>query len=223
MSSKVESKFGLDVQKPHVVASFTRPPICKNILDHASPGEIVYLGKTCRVAHDDVLEYYRDGLNINRHVARFFEDPIAFRNFQARIGTLISGSIVLQFLDRTFYQGSDLDLYVHPDCTGDVGIHPLNERYDFLPSSYQPGDFEGAVDCARVGTAYERRRYGDRSETEVDVWNEEMYDALGVDTLWSFQKAAGIGQSLLKEVKIITATFSPFYYILNFHSIECSY
>lgn len=45
----------------------------------------------------------RVAFDINRCLSRFFTSPSAFRSLQARTGTLISGSIALQFLDRVRY------------------------------------------------------------------------------------------------------------------------
>ena len=42
---------------------------------------------------------------------RYFADPAAFRELQLRTGLIISGSTALQFLDRTTYEGADLDIY----------------------------------------------------------------------------------------------------------------
>ncbi|KAF7978619.1 hypothetical protein HWV62_45099 [Athelia sp. TMB] len=42
---------------------------------------------------------------------------------QARTGTVISGSNVVQFFDRTYYEEADLDLYVNPGHGEEVGVH----------------------------------------------------------------------------------------------------
>ena len=54
----------------------------------------------------------RRAFNVNRFLARFFSDAIAFRALEVRIGTLTSESAALQFFDRTFYPKSDLGLFV---------------------------------------------------------------------------------------------------------------
>ncbi|TFY80353.1 hypothetical protein EWM64_g3656 [Hericium alpestre] len=82
------------------------------IFSCCSPGTLIRLSWTCRAAYAALHSYYRRGFNINRHLARYFPDPRAFRCLQARTGTLVSGSNALQFFDRTHYPNSDLDLYV---------------------------------------------------------------------------------------------------------------
>ena len=65
----------------------------------------------------------------------------------ARFTALISGSFALGFLDRVFWAGDDLDIYVQ--CYKDssrvrgLGLYLIQEEgYRFLPTSGQDRDFE---------------------------------------------------------------------------------
>ena len=203
-------------QRAYVDAVLTRPPICELIFKYISARSLVHFSQTCRVAHNAVLEYYRYGFNINRHLARFFNNPIAFRSLQARTGTIISGSSALQFLDRTFYEGSDLDLYLHPETTKDVGDFLLQEGYRFTPNSIQPDDFDEAVTLRRRNDALPSQDPTAAMQI-LDTQLKMMYSISGIDAVHSFEKAGGFGQPP-SIVQLITAEFSPLHCILSFHS-----
>ncbi|ETW83700.1 hypothetical protein HETIRDRAFT_415457 [Heterobasidion irregulare TC 32-1] len=115
------------------------------IFSYSSPGTILRMSRTCRRIKDLVDSYIRAAFNINRHLSRYFPDPIAFRSMQARTASLLSGSNALQFLDRTTYPDTDLDLYVFQECTGEVGRFMLENGYRFLPTEMQDADFEIAL------------------------------------------------------------------------------
>ena len=51
--------------------------------------------------------------NIDKKLARFFKNPIIFREELAKQEALIAGSFAVQFFDRVVWEGSDLDIFVH--------------------------------------------------------------------------------------------------------------
>ncbi|KAF8555426.1 hypothetical protein OG21DRAFT_1393608, partial [Imleria badia] len=65
-----------------------------------SPRSLIRFALTCRAAYLAVAEFKTRAFNINRHLSRYFTDPIVFRCLQARTNSLVSGSNTLQFLDR---------------------------------------------------------------------------------------------------------------------------
>lgn len=50
--------------------------------------------------------------NINTRLARFFDDPIAFRSQLGLCDGLIAGSFPLQFFENVHWPDSDIDIYV---------------------------------------------------------------------------------------------------------------
>lgn len=171
----------------------------------ASPATLVRLARTCRSAHAAVQSHIRRTYNINAHLSRFFAAPLAFRSLQARTHTLISGSNTLQFLDRTYWPESDLDLYCHYEAREELGWYLIREEgYRFVPNSRQDPSFSIAVTQARpegIGqSAYSRLK--------------------GVAAIYTFAKRVQNpeGPSRRLKVQIIVTCNTPMEAIFNFHS-----
>ncbi|KAF9244263.1 hypothetical protein BU15DRAFT_86164 [Melanogaster broomeanus] len=63
-----------------------------------------------------------------------------------KTSTLISGSNALQFLDRTFYPESDLDIYTHPGHAFEVANFLVeSEGYHFVPRDDQDQDWKEEI------------------------------------------------------------------------------
>ncbi|ETW81465.1 hypothetical protein HETIRDRAFT_444789 [Heterobasidion irregulare TC 32-1] len=183
-------------------------PIYDGIYSRLSPGARIRFGRTCRLAYNSVQDFHSRAFNINHHLRRFFDDPIAFRNMQARLAMLISGSNALQFLDSTSYPGSDLDLYVWEDSAKEVGHWLMeHERYSFAPSIDQDKNFDVA------------------SET-VFTWSDNLDQSLArndCDDYYSTQPLEWYsfiqnGPDGPLKVQIVASARSPLVTILNFHS-----
>ncbi|KAI0703516.1 hypothetical protein C8T65DRAFT_578754, partial [Cerioporus squamosus] len=129
------------------------PLISGAILSSCTPVTILRLQRVCRTAADAVQDYIARAFDVRRVLDRFFPDVLAFRSLQARTGTLISGSVALQFFDREFYPASDLDLYVHMRHRREIGRWFLERGYQFEPGPHQPSEFEAAATEALSGLA----------------------------------------------------------------------
>ncbi|KAG2342463.1 hypothetical protein BDR05DRAFT_346245 [Suillus weaverae] len=167
---------------------FGRAPIYDAIFSCVSPRTLVRTGRSCRTAYAAYKDFSRRAYNIHRHLSRFLSEPLNFRSLQARTGTLIAGSNALQFLDRTFYPKSDMDLYVHPGHVREVLDYLVQrEGYKFKPDSTQPEDYREIVS---------------------DEWD-------GVESVLSIEKRGPDG---LLKIQLIACETSPFDAIINFHS-----
>ncbi|KAI5117825.1 hypothetical protein M0805_003303 [Coniferiporia weirii] len=82
------------------------------LFGYCTPATIFCLGRTCRLAYRSVQDYMKRAFDIEKHFSRYFTNPFTFRILQARTQALVSGSTALQFMDRTLYEESDLDIYV---------------------------------------------------------------------------------------------------------------
>ncbi|TFY80351.1 hypothetical protein EWM64_g3658 [Hericium alpestre] len=179
------------------------PDILDIILAFASPATIIRLSWTCRHLLASKDAYFRRAYNVNRHLSRFFADPLAFRALQARTSTLVSGSSALQFLDRSYYAGSDLDTYVPYAHTRDVAHWLQSAGYAYESANeVQAADLEAAV------VQMERESGGDKS----------IYNMRGVTGVFNFYKRANnvVNDARLK-VQIIVALHCPMEIVLNFH------
>ena len=182
---------------------FNSPPAYSVIFACLSPPDIVRASQTCRLLNDAARSFNRHAYNINRHLKRFLSDPIAFRRLQARSRFLISGSNALQFLDRTFYPESDLDVFAFPESVRELGMHLIkNEGYVFKPGERQDKGFEKVEIKPRdLG---ERYRYSREASLAYNV---------GLSDLFKFTHPK---RDL--EIQIISCKRAPLDCILSFHS-----
>ena len=202
----------MDVNHPLYAQLFGRAPIYDLIFACLLPCSLIRLALTCRAAYLAVAEFKTRAFDINHHFSRYFSDPIAFRSLQARTNTLVSGSNALQFLDRTFYPESDLDLYTHPGHSFEVAQFLVEaEGYDYTPRETQGQDWKVVID-----------RNWDGTQLRVLPSSTHAYPIPGIKAVWTFKKT-GIDQDQESStVQIIEARSSPIECILEFHSSTSS-
>lgn len=188
---------------------FGRAPIYDTIFSCVSPRTLVRIGRSCRTAYAASKDFSHRAYNIHRHLSRFLSEPLNFRSLQARTGTLIAGSNALQFLDRTFYPDSDMDLYVHPGHVREVLDYLVDkEGYKFRPDSTQPKDYREIVSDEWDGTQI-------RDESLDDDELLLYYQIRGVESVLSIERR---GRDGLLKIQLIVCETSPFDAIINFHS-----
>lgn len=188
---------------------FGRAPIYDAIFSCVSPRTLVRIGRSCRTAYVASKDFSYRAYNIHRHLSRFLSEPLNFRSLQARTGTLIAGSNALQFLDRTFYPESDMDIYVHPGHVREVLDYLVEkEGYKFKPDSTQPRDYREIVSDEWDGTQI-------RDEALDDDELLLYYQIRGVESVLSMEKRGPDG---LLKIQLIACKTSPFDAIINFHS-----
>ncbi|KAI9068490.1 hypothetical protein FKP32DRAFT_1561581, partial [Trametes sanguinea] len=110
-----------------------------------SPRTLLLLARTSHKVRDAVRDYMARAFDINATLTRFFHDPVGFRCIQARTGTLIAGSVALQFFDRTSCPSSDLDLHVYLDHRVEIGLWLSRMGYNFAPRRGQDSVFTVAA------------------------------------------------------------------------------
>jgi len=181
------------------------------ILCHLSPRTLVWLLRTCRMAHQAVTRFLQHAYNINRHLSRYFQDPLQFRSLQAHTGLVISGSNALQFLDRTSYPESDLDLYAHPGHLYELMEWLESTGYNFTPSAHQAQDWHKHVSADWDGTATRFPR------TPCDGLDLPWYPDIAA--VYTFKQLVVInGEATELKVQVIETICNPIKTILKFHS-----
>ncbi|KAI0349766.1 hypothetical protein OH77DRAFT_1464890 [Trametes cingulata] len=191
--------------------TFSRHLIYDQILHNCSAQSIFSLRRVGRQIYCAVQDYNGRVFNVNRRLFRFFVDPLAFRSLQARTATVISGSFALQFFDRSYFSGSDLDLYVHPNShVLDVGHYLHSEGYQFQPCTWQLEDYRKEIRrlCERMASFQ-----SDENEEEAEL----LYQMRSVRAVYTFCKA-GSPEGLTRTVQIIVSRECPMASILDFHS-----
>jgi hypothetical protein len=199
-------KFYSSFQNPvmqllYIDQAFSQPTIYDLIFSCLSPPTIVRCGRTCRAIYVATKDFNTRAYTINRHLSRFFNNPEGFRSLQAQTAALISGSNALQFLDRTHYADSDLDVFVFLDTVRDIGRWLINhEGYSFTPRPDQLPEFEDAA--LQMSSA----------PVELDGFNmHDAYRLTGIAGVHSFSKAPDL------TIQVITTQRSPMDCILSFH------
>lgn len=135
----------MDGQPDPVANAFARHLIYDEIFSSLSAASLMRMRRVSRSTYGAVQDFTYRAFDVNRLLSRFISDPHSFRSLQARTATLISGSLAIQFFDRTFYPESDLDLYVYKEHVIEVGIFLLNDGYQFAPYLGQANDFYDAL------------------------------------------------------------------------------
>jgi hypothetical protein len=180
------------------------PPIYNAIFSCLPPPDLYRAAMTCRSLHGAVTHFHNLAYNVNRHLSLFFRNPVALRKLQAKSGFLISGSNALQFLDRTYYPESDLDLYAYPEHVKQIGMHLIeSEGYTFVPGDKQVADFKNQVVLER-----DLSRHSHRVSS-----NAEFEYADGMNEFYRFKR-----KNSNHEVQVISVEISPLDSILYFHS-----
>ena len=163
-------------------------PIANAVCTFLDISDLINLARTCKKIYYVFGLVQRSQWSINRRLGYFVNDPIGFRSMVGQCEALISGSFALGFLDRVFWDGSDLDIYLG---LGDwklkdfsrvraLGLYLIREEaYRFLPTSYQDPDFE--VASLR---GWQMRPYSpDRTDEEsplADLISQEPYGRAAV-------------------------------------------
>ena len=178
---------------------------------HLSPATLFRLARTCKAARAATLTYCLHAFDINILLLRFFTHPLAFRALQAATGTLISGSGALQFLDRTKYRSSDLDLYTHPGYAKDVGLWLI--RSDGYRYMHHREGVQIAFEDIQCVDWCPWRLTSPPSETTA---TEQNYFYTGLHAVYSFEKTTALGK--IARVQIMSAYNSPLQCIMAFHS-----
>lgn len=186
---------------PAVYSILSNPNIYDSILSTLSPLTKYRLKLVDRMSLQAVDYFDKRAFNINNHLSYFFTNPISFRNLQKKTGTIISGSNAIQFFDRTFFDHTDLDLYVHPGHAGEVSDWlRLYAGYNYVGSE---GELLGALtlDCNAIP----------KSERGV----EDEHDDLSICCIIPFRRMDADG---IKLIKVMVTKHSPMHAILHFHS-----
>ena len=201
----------VNAHNPLCAALLAFAPIYDIVFSCLSLRSLVQVALTCHAARKAVAAYKTRAFNVNRHFSRYFTDPIAFRSLQARTNTLISGSNVLQFLDKTFYPEADLDLYTHPGHSFEVAQFLVAEGYRYAPRESQEQDWKEAIKYNWDGT---QRRAIPQEGTD------RVYPRREIRAVWTFEKTGKDEERL--TVQIVEASSSPVESILGFHSSASS-
>ncbi|KAJ7591813.1 hypothetical protein C8J56DRAFT_931787 [Mycena floridula] len=174
-----------------------------------SKKDLITISKLNSVGLSMIKGYQKRAYQVNKILSRYFSSAgwvDRFRWLQARTGLIISGSTALQFFDRTVYEDSDMDLYVHESSSREVSHFLIEAGYTFVPRASQVNK---TVDQVIDG---DRRASDDFLRTAELVGDDYDEDHThGIAHIFDFHK----GQ---RKIQLITAVKTPFDVIFRYHS-----
>jgi hypothetical protein len=101
--------------------------IFDNVYQRLDIKDIIAISRTCK----KLSSFYKKMLpcrwNINRRLARYVNDPKAFRQILGEADALISGTFALLFFAQLYWLDSGLDIYVRQGSKADALIRYIGE------------------------------------------------------------------------------------------------
>ncbi|PBK97168.1 hypothetical protein ARMGADRAFT_1162118 [Armillaria gallica] len=186
---------GFSFFQPRRVFLDLPPEVYALILSYLSPLDVIRFGGVDQKRKTIVESYFWSEF-IQLMVSYFSEkELLEFRLIQVKTGTLISGSTALQFLQRTTYPNSDLDIYTPFRYGREVGEFLLRIGYQFCPRASQTKPFHEITE-----------------DIIHEVADDEIYVCRGIIQVFDFHRNG-------KKIQVMSARNSPMDIILatTFH------
>ncbi|THV00426.1 hypothetical protein K435DRAFT_657263, partial [Dendrothele bispora CBS 962.96] len=168
------------------------------VIRELSPHDRIRYSLACRETRDYVASFNERAFHVARILRRYFPDASVlskFRYLQYYLDILISGSTALQFLERTTYNNTDLDLYMNYEAV------PQFKRFLETTAGYV-----WTPRCPHETSAY-RNLY----EAYATVSPHIPYEARGIVKVFNFLCEG-------ETVQVIATKNGPMDAILGFHS-----
>lgn len=190
-----------------IVDFLLQGPLQAAIFCALTPASLICLSMTCKLANAIVECWMALAFNIDKLLLRYFdkEDIASFRHVQACFGVIISGSSALQFMDRTSYPGSDLDLYLEARHVNPLCRWLISRGYNYVPTRGQ-ARYNQQVDRMLRSTHPRAPFFAPRGE----------YNITGMVGVFNMKKQGRV-------IQVIAARNTPLEVILSFHSSAHSF
>lgn len=193
-----------DITQLHnIVVIFDSPAIYDLIFSCLPPLAVIYCSRTCRLLYRACKDFNQRSYNITKHLAYFFNNPSWFRSIQASTGAVISGSNAIQFFDRSFYDTSDLDIFVGQSFAMEIARWLIeSEGYFYRPFGSDNADIAKSLTFTPIG----------RNDINGRSLHSHEYRGTGMSRIFEFLREGN------KKIQLITTIVSPLHCILSFHS-----
>jgi len=190
------------------------------VFSRLAPRDLMMLLRVNKRLSWEVSGYMRVAFSIDRILQPFFSSPATFRALQAKTGILISGSAAVQFFDRNFYPGSDLDLYLESRNVDDAIAYLKEEGYVYVPpqGKHRTTPLHAMLLKIKRNSARtlldDNWRYGHVTTGGLGWWgNQSNYGSISIGGVLNFHKGDMIVQLVVSKLGS-----SPMAVMFDFHS-----
>ena len=184
------------------------------VLARLSEADLFRYARTCRSAYRVVQSYIKRAYQLHKVLEKYFspEQTLEFRALQAQTGMLISGSTALQFLDRTTFPESDLDVYVEHQLRCKIALWLVTIGYKYKPTPKYPRP--------------ERELFAERDLPQFLSTPLERYptafnpsaDQLSGSNYGPFRTYNFVKSHPERKIQLVTTQGAPLRAVLAFHS-----
>lgn len=115
------------------------------IVSYWSPQDVYSVGHTNYFLSTLMDWYKREAWNMNKFLAFWFQNPQTFQSFLCRCDAIVSGSQVIQFLDRQPALPTDLNLYIRLDGALIMAQYLESNGYVFDDDHHPPVSVENSI------------------------------------------------------------------------------
>ncbi|KAJ3819026.1 hypothetical protein F5880DRAFT_1490392, partial [Lentinula raphanica] len=186
--------------------------IVEAILRYLDHNDLDSLSQTCLTGFYAVSFFRKSAMKIEHVLLRFFKSKKIigmFQHIQATTGTIISGSVALQFFTRSDYDNSDLDTYTMLRNCLVVGKWYETNGYRYTPARNQQDTFEN--DYKRVIGSEGTPRMNLEGNDGDDIQGAGRYRSLDICEVWNFKR-----EGLC--IQLVATRIKPEAIVLGFHS-----
>ncbi|KAJ3817032.1 hypothetical protein F5880DRAFT_1493540 [Lentinula raphanica] len=188
--------------------------IVSAILSFLGHNDLDSLSQTCFTGLYAVKSFRQSAMKIEKILLRFFRNLEELGEFQSmqqgKTGTIVSGSVALQFFRRKVYDESDLDTYCMLLKCLDMGRWYEHIGYEYKPVKKQRSRYED--DYERVLNNEGMSQINVEGNDGDDIRGAERYRSIDIAEVWNFERSDG------RRIQLVATRILPEAIVLGFHS-----
>lgn len=185
----------------------SRPSTGESVFfDHLDLKDVLSFSSVCYAARRKYEAYINIRFSIYKLLDRYFVHAVSieFRFLMRSTGAIISGSAALQLFDRTYYEKSDLDVFVNRKNARLVADWLIAHGYTFVLSDEQ---------------AELRATYEELIDQGEEFHSEVAFSSLGIDNFYDeFEVLNFLSKENGAKIQVVATNYCPLNAVLNFHS-----
>ena len=125
-------------------------PIFDRLCSILPISDIIALSRTCRNYSNLYRYLVPTQWNVDRKLRRFVRNPQEFRSRMGQHNAIISGSFVLQYFERVYWEESDLDIFILDGIDADDFCHYLIRGEGYICTGFRAEKPYGRLSAVSV-------------------------------------------------------------------------